>query len=60
MAVTVDPVQHLDRHAEEPGGLPFVHAGLHQPRRARVAQRVRRHVIAKAGELDRMAKRGSD
>jgi hypothetical protein len=51
MVVPVALGEHLDRHAEEAGGLPCVGALLHEPRRGGVAQRVRGHVGAKASLL---------
>ena len=49
MMVAVDLVEHLDAHAEKARRLPFVDAGLHQPRRCRVAQRMRRQISGKSG-----------
>ena len=41
MVMTVNPIKHLDRHAEKAGRLPFVDAILHQPGRGGVTQGVR-------------------
>src|SRR5258708_33437983 len=42
--VSVAGFKLLHRHAEKAGGMPKIDAALHQPRRASVAQDVRRHV----------------
>jgi hypothetical protein len=38
--VTVDAVEHFDAHAEKACDLPAIDAGLQQPTRCRVPQRV--------------------
>src|SRR5215218_9962193 len=38
--VPIDLVQHLNAHAQEAGGLPFIDPSLRQPRRGRVTQRM--------------------
>jgi hypothetical protein len=44
--------QHLDRHSEIAGGLPHVGGGLHEPRRRRMAQNVRRDIPSQASISD--------
>ena len=44
--------QHLDCHSEIAGGLPHVGAGLHEPRRRRMAQNVRRDIPSQASISD--------
>ena len=39
--VAIDSIEHLDAHPQKARCLPFVYAGLHQPGRRCVAQRVR-------------------
>jgi hypothetical protein len=53
MMVAIDAVEHLHAHAKEARGLPFVDAGLHQPRSCRVAQRVGRDIPRKLRKPDR-------
>ena len=41
MMVPVHAVEHFDAHSEEPSSFPFVYAGLHEPGRRSVPERVR-------------------
>jgi hypothetical protein len=45
--MTVDTVEHLNAHAEKSCGLPLVDAGLHEPCRRGVPQRVRSNLAIK-------------
>src|SRR5438552_2534441 len=63
MMVAISFGEHFDCHAEEASGLPYIDAGLHEPRCCRVSQDVRRNL---AGELsvgnsrrERLANRGN-
>ena len=44
--VAIGSEKYLGGHAKKAGGLPHRHASLHEPRRRRVAQGVRRHLAA--------------
>src|SRR4029079_15776312 len=48
VVMTVNPIKHLDRHAEKAGGFPFINAVLHEPGCRRVPQSMRRDVAAHA------------
>src|SRR5262245_2914902 len=53
MMMTVNAVEHLDRHTEKTGRLPFVDAVLHQPGRRGVAQGMRTDASAHLGQAQR-------
>ena len=44
--VAIGSEKYLGGHAKKAGGLPHRHASLHEPRRCRMAQGVRRHLAA--------------
>ena len=60
MMVSVNAVEHLDAHAEEARGFPFVDTRLHQPRRRGVTQRMRADTAVEIGQAHRPRKRCLD
>jgi hypothetical protein len=58
MVMTINAIQHLDRHAEKARRFPFVDAVLHQPGRRGVPQRVRTDPSSHLGQAQRGLERG--
>ena len=52
VVVAVIVLQHLDRHPKEPGGFPERYPALHQPRRRRMAKRMRHYLARQARKPD--------
>src|SRR5579862_2546200 len=53
MMMAINAVEHLNTHAEKSRCFPFVDAGLHEPRRRGVPQRVRSYPALESCQLNR-------